>query len=853
MEPLPIDPSLPAIVAALEQHRCVVVEAPPGAGKTTRVPPALLPMLAPGDRQVVVLEPRRIAARLAAVRVAHELEQPVGRQVGYQVRFENVSGPDTRVRFVTEGVLVRQLVSDPELRRVGVIVLDEFHERHIHGDLALSVAARLRSGPRPDLGIVVMSATLESAPIARFLGDCPVVSVQGRRFEVRIDHLERPDDRPLQDQVAAALRGMVRQGLRGSVLVFLPGAQEIRKALETCGPVARDAGLDLVTLHGEMPAAEQDRAVAPSARPKVILATNVAETSLTIEGVVAVIDSGLARIAGHAPWSGLPTLRVMPISKASAAQRAGRAGRTGPGQCLRLYTRADHDRRRDHDLPEIQRADLAETVLTLAGLGVRAPAAFGWFEPPPGNALAAAVDLLRLLGAIDECGALTATGHSMLRFPVHPRTARLLVEAEKRGVERDACVLAALLGERDLDLSRRVWMHGEQRGRNDSRGDSDLTSALARFEEASNARFEPSALRAMQIDIGAARAVDRAARHLASLVRTQAPPARDRDESLRIALLAAYPDRVARRVRAEDLALAQGGSASLSPSSEVKDAEFLVAVDAEERQDGKGRRNVVRLASAIEPEWILDLFADRVAETVEVAWNESLERVEVSERLLWLSLVLDETHNGRASEKEAARVLADRALLAGPAAFAPEGTLDGLLARIAFVRQSAPELGLPAIDEDTAREVLRQLCEGRRSFEQLRHAGLIPALLARIEPALRAQLDSFAPERISLPSGRSLIVHYEQRKPPWVESRLQDFFGMKQGPTIARGRFPLVVHLLAPNHRAVQLTSDLAGFWERTYPSVRKELCRKYPKHDWPSDGRTATPPPPGRLRAPRG
>lgn len=849
MDPLPIDPGLPNIVAALRQNGCVVVEAPPGAGKTTRVPPALLPLVRP-DQQVVVLEPRRLAARLAALRVAHELGQHVGAAVGYQVRFENVTGPGTRIRFVTEGVLARQLVSDPLLHRAGAIILDEFHERHVHGDLALSVAARLRAAARPDLLVVVMSATLNAGPIAAFLGNCPVVRVEGRRFDVRVDYDEVQDDRPLEVRAASALRRLVREGLTGSVLTFLPGAREIRGAMQACEAVASSAGVEMVMLHGDMPAAEQDHAVAPTSRPKVILATNVAETSLTIDGVDAVIDSGLARVAGYATWSGLPTLRVLAVSKASAAQRAGRAGRTRPGRCMRLYTRADHDRRKEHDTPEILRADLAEPLLTLAGLGEKSVEHFPWLDPPAPSAVSAAVELLGLLGAVDASGGVTPLGKSMLRFPVHPRLSRLLVEAERRGVGAEACVIAALVSERDLDLGRRASPHAAHQ-RRDARGDSDLTSAASLFQEARDAQFHPATLRNMQVDVYAARAVERAARQLARAMSERTPAPRDADEALRIALLCAYPDRVARRIRGDEFALAQGGSAVLSPASEVKDAELIVAVDAEERHEGRSRRNVIRLASTIEPEWLLELFPGWVRESVDVRWNEALARVESSERLTWFHLVLDETR-GRAAREAATKLLAERALALGPAHFAPEGTLDHLLARTQFLREAAPELALPELDESVARAALQELCEGLSSFDELREAGLLQALRERIPHARRADMDKLAPDRITLPSGRSLPVHYERGKPPWVESRLQDFFGMKDGPALARGRVPLVLHLLAPNQRAVQVTRDLAGFWERTYASVRKELCRKYPKHDWPVDGRTAVPPPPGRLRAPR-
>ncbi|HYG68817.1 MAG TPA: helicase-related protein, partial [Anaeromyxobacteraceae bacterium] len=413
MTPLPIDPVLPEIVAALRGGRSLVVEAPPGAGKTTRVPRALHDAGLSRAGEIVVLEPRRLAARLAARRVAEELGERLGETVGYQVRFEEVAGPRTRIRFVTEGLLTRRFLSDPALSGVAAVVLDEFHERHLAGDLALALLRRLQATARPDLKVVAMSATLDAAPVAAFLG-APAVRSEGRRFDVGIEFLspeEAARDERLEALVARAVRRVVREEPDGHVLVFLPGAAEIRRAREALAAFASDGGIELLPLHGDLPPDEQDRAVRPSARRKVILSTNVAETSVTIEGVVAVVDSGLARVASHSPWSGLPTLEVRKVSRASAAQRAGRAGRTRPGRAIRLYTRHDHDARPAFDLPEIQREDLSETLLAVAALDARE---LEWFEAPPPAALEAARTLLVRLGATDGSGALTELGRRML-------------------------------------------------------------------------------------------------------------------------------------------------------------------------------------------------------------------------------------------------------------------------------------------------------------------------------------------------------------------------------------------------------------------------------------------------------
>lgn len=860
MERLPIDDVLPALLDALRAGSAAVLEAPPGAGKTTRVPGAILDAALNAAKEIVVLEPRRLAARMAARRVAEERGERVGETVGYQVRFEDVSSARTRIRFVTEGVLTRRMLSDPTLARVGVVLLDEFHERHLHGDIALAMLRRLQRGARPDLKVVAMSATLDAEGVARFLGDegaaAPRVRSEGRRFEVTIEHARERDERPLAGQVAAAVRALCEQGLDGDVLVFLPGAAEIRKAMSACAPVAAKHDLLVLPLHGDLPPAEQDRAVAKAQRRKVILSTNVAETSVTIDGVVAVVDSGLARIAGHAPWSGLPTLREGRVSKASAIQRAGRAGRTRPGRCVRLYTRHDYETRAEFERAEVMRLDLAETALALHAAGEGDLARFPWFEAPPRAHLDAADALLRMLGAVEQNGSLTPTGTRMLRLPLHPRLARLAVEAADRGVAMEGCAAAAILGERDLvSANRGAGVSGGGRASAAEHGTSDLTAALARFEEAAQMGFDPDRLRYIGIDPMAAQAVDRARRQIERALRDRSgandlpvvSPG-DPEEAIRYAVLAAYPDRVARRQRGAELALVNGGSATLSPQSEVQDASFLVAVDAEERSDARGRGVVVRAASAIEPEWLLELFPEAIRETLETRWIADDERVEAVARIAYHTLVLDETRGPRtpAAAEAIARRLADEAAAKGIYHFVDDREgVDRFMARVSFVAERSKDVR--PFDEARALGVLRALCEGRRSFGDLRSAGLMGALHDDLTERERRLVESLAPERVTLSGGRAVRVNYERAKPPWIESRLQDFFGMAQGPSV--GGVALVLHLLAPNKRAVQVTTDLAGFWTRHYPAIRKELCRHYPRHPWPEDGRTAAPPPPNRVR----
>ena len=791
---LPIDPLVPDILRHLQSHPNLVLEAPPGAGKTTRVPPALLSLDA---RDVLVLEPRRLAARLAARFVASERGENVGDTVGYQVRFEDVSSPRTRLRFLTEGVLTRRLLSDPTLSNVGAVVLDEFHERHLEGDLALALLRRLQQTRRRDLRLVVMSATLDAAPIAAYLGDARVLRAEGRQYPLDIEYTPH-SAAPLEQQVAAALERLPADLAGAHVLVFLPGASEIRRAETACAPLARRRGWSLLPLHGDQPTDQQDHAVAPSAHTKIILSTNVAESSITIEGVDTVVDSGLARIAAHSSWSGLPTLRVARISQASANQRAGRAGRTGPGRVIRLYPLEDFVRRPAHDPPEILRADLAPAALLLHSLGAGGLAALDWLDAPPAESVRHAEELLRQLGAYGP------VGRQMARYPLHPRLSRLIVEAERRGVAEDGCTVAALLsaGER---LPARPG-HATR---------SDLLVLL-------ESPWEPRTAQ-----------VVRQVRRLVNPPRQASRQSRRDEDALLLSALAAFPDRVARRRQGADLQLASGGPAQLAPSSTVSDAAFLIAAEAEDRSDQQAP--LVRIASAIEPDWLLDLFPDRVAALSEVVWNRAAERVESVESLQFGQIALQQTR-GVPDAEAAAALLAGKALEApgGLARFADVEEVEAWLCRVRF---AAGHAALPVPEVSGA---LRRLSHGLKSFAELeaaaRHGGLLRALEQSLDPPSRRVLDDVAPATIRLPGGRAVRVHYEAGQPPWIASRLQDFFGMRQTPVIARGAVPLVIRLLAPSQRPVQTTTDLAGFWERLYPQVRRELSRRYPKHKWPED-----------------
>jgi ATP-dependent helicase HrpB len=835
---LPIDAHMPAIVAALRARPNLVLVAEPGAGKTTRLPRALLEAGFAESGEILVLEPRRIATRMAARRVAWELGEEVGGRIGYQVRFEQASSARTRVRFLTEGILTRRLVDDPQLRGVSTVVLDEFHERHLHADLGLALLRKLQNSSRPELRIVVMSATLAAAPLAKFL-DAPVIEVPGRPYPVRIEYAEPASaEQRLEQRVAAALRRLLRDGLSGDVLVFLPGAAEIRRAQEACQPIAREAGLEIALLHGDLPAKDQDRAIERSARRKLILSTNVAETSLTIEGVTVVIDSGLARVAGHSPFSGLPTLSTAPISRSSATQRAGRAGRTGPGLCVRLYSKHDHDTRPEHAAPEIAREDLADTLLASVASGL-ALANADWFEPPPTAAWQAARELLQGLGALDAADRLSARGRVMADKPLHPRLSRLVLEAQARGAGASGCLLAALLGERDVLLSARSRFDGGRQHSHDS-GRSDL---VHRFEliESLGDDLNPSRLRAHDLDAGAVSASlrmrDRLLRLFDDAFDDRALNDLQLEEALLMATCAAFFDRVAKRRSARgELVFARGGSASVAETSVVRDAEYVVVVDAREQ---KGRGVSAYLISAIEPEWLLELFPERVRDQTVLSFDRKTERVEAVQTLAYEGLVLDQVSRADVTGPEVTQLLVDVAKERGLAELFDVDAVATLRERTLFAASIDPTL--QALPEDVMLNALRHAAEGKKSLSELRALPLFDYVRAELAPNLAAKLSSLAPESVELPSGRRLRVHYQRDKPPFVESRLQDFFGMKEGPKF--GNRPVVLHLLAPNQRAVQVTTDLAGFWQKHYPEVRRELMRRYPRHAWPDDPANAVPP----------
>ncbi|MBK8012886.1 MAG: ATP-dependent helicase HrpB [Deltaproteobacteria bacterium] len=839
-ERLPIEEVLDDVAAELRATPNLVMVAPPGSGKTTRVPAALIDRgVLDAGHGVLILEPRRLAARLAAERVAEERATRLGDEVGYQIRFENRTSARTRITFVTEGILARRLFSDPSLEGVGAVVLDEFHERSIHADLALALLKEVQQTIRPDLRIVVMSATLDVEPIQAYLGRCGYVRAEGRLFPVEVRWLERPDARPLASLVSAAVRKALAENTTGDVLAFLPGAAEIRDVM---GGLASVRDVEVLPLYGDLSARDQDRAVRGSDRRKVVLATNIAESSLTIPNVRIVVDSGWAKILRFDPSIGLDHLETVRIGPKSIEQRSGRAGRVAPGVAYRLWTQKEAWSLRGDDRAEIQRIDLAPTLLDCLRWSSRDPMGFDWFEAPPAAHLARGLGLLRSLGALDAEGfVLTQRGRFLASLPLHPRLAVLLSEAERFGRLERGALLAAVASEREVLARSRL---------SDDVTSSDLllrADVLEAFERTSRTPQDAERLGlvfggAMQV-LRVREQLLRVAKHLGSADRSSVrgkqhsdEPPEAEDADLR-AIAAAYLDRVGRRVGTSDkIRLSEGRDVRLCRTSSVKDSEFVVALNVDAGGRTGTRDGVIRWASQVDPGWF-----PTMTRTI-ARWNRAREVAEWVEETRLSDLVIDVRPARRpgdpvalSAELEiAARGALDRALPITEA-------LEALLGRYAFVCTHCPEFEWPAMDADCRVDLLGSLCIGRRSFEELRAVSLADELLSRLGPEKRQRLEACAPQTLRIPSGRVAPLAYasaDGTEPPVLSVRLQEVFGLYETPRVAGGRVPIKVELLSPSARPVQVTQDLASFWRNTYQEVRKELRRRYPKHQWPEDPR---------------
>lgn len=830
MAELPIDVVLPTLLAALREHTAAVLQAPPGAGKTTRVPLALLGEPWLGGGKVVVLEPRRLAARAAARFMAASLGERVGETVGYRVRMDTRVGPRTRIEVVTEGVLARMLQSDPALEGVGAVVFDEFHERSLHADLGLALALQSRAVLRDDLRIVVMSATLDGLAVAALLGDAPVVTSEGRAFPVETHYLAR---RP-EGRIAPAVAAEVRRALDaagGDVLVFLPGAGEIRQVEEALRDGGVGPGTDVYPLHGSLPPEVQDRAIAPSppGRRKVVLSTSIAETSLTIEGVRVVVDSGLARVPRFSPRTGMTRLETTRVSRASADQRRGRAGRLAPGVCRRLWSEEEQAGLAPHAVPEILEADLAPLALELAEWGVADPAELAWLDAPPAAAFSQARELLRELGAVDAAGTITPHGRRMAALPLHPRLAHMVLRAGELGHGALGCALAALLSERDI-------LRGEA-----GTGDADLRLRVEVLRDAErDGGRTPAFVRGLRVDReGVRRALAEARQWRRQLRITDG--AVD-PEAAGLALALAYPDRVAQR-RAGGAArylLRNGRGVALADAQALGESPWLVAADLGDA----GRESRVYLAAPVERADVEALFAEQVETEESVKWDAESGGVRALRRERLGAIVLRESTIRDPDPEALTAAVLTGIRRAGLDALPWTEGARRLRERLAFLHRHDPGVWPDVSDE----ALLARLDEWLAPFlgggrgAGLGRVDLAEALLAGLPWDRRAALDELAPAHVAVPSGSRIPVDYGDPAAPVLAVRLQEMFGLAETPRVARGAVPLTLHLLSPAHRPVQVTRDLGGFWRGSYFEVRKDLRGRYPKHHWPEDPMAAAP-----------
>jgi ATP-dependent helicase HrpB len=833
MQSLPIDEFLPKAVELLRAHSALVLVAEPGAGKTTRVPPAIVraaDLLSKDHDKLVLLQPRRVAARASAARIADESQTAVGGDfVGYHVRLDKCVSSRTKIRVLTEGILTRQLVDDPSAEGIGCVVLDEFHERSIDADVALALLREIQNSLRPDLKIVVMSATIAADEVSRYLNDAPILHVPGRTFPIAIEH-RTPNQMDFVDRcVHEAAEHLQSATSDGDVLVFLPGVREINDAAGLMDRRLPDQ-VDVRVLHGSLKLEEQRRALEPREHlPRCIFATNIAETSLTIDGVDCVIDSGYARVARFDKDRGLDRLEMERISKASATQRAGRAGRTRPGKCVRLWSAIEHNSLEEFDEPEIFRVDLAGVVLALAAFGESRPLEFGWFEPPEKEVVKQAQQVLSLLGLIDEEGRITRVGEHAARLPVHPRVAKLLMVAMANNLVEDGCSVASILSERDFVSS-------------DSRvprvvGQSDVLWRMQLMQSRSREHFiNPVAMNLVQQTFRQLR--DLCDRDLADDVRADLPMIQGQgDERLMKLMLMGWPDRLCKRRTGDVAAGVMVGQIGvrLDPSSIVREGAMYLALDV--RGDARSRKGeaTVAMASRVEEEWLSELLPKHFSTRESVEVDSATGKAVGVRQKLFAGLVIAEARGVSVSGESLKDAVKTSAVAMAEELMKDNEAVQGLIARLDFCKKHVAELNWPEV---TAREVVEIAATGASHLEQVRQR-LFDAAMSLLVYPLDRKLIELAPQTIEVPTGSEIKLDYSGEVPV-LAVRLQELFGLADTPKIAGGRVKVLLHLLGPNYRPVQVTSDLSSFWKNTYSQVRKDLRARYPKHSWPDDPLTA-------------
>src|SRR5215468_8915405 len=808
--PLPIDAVLDELARTLEGRNAAVLVAPPGAGKTTRVPLALLDAPWAGDKKIIVLEPRRIAARASADRMAKSLSERAGETVGYRVRFGSKVSRATRIEVVTEGVFTRLILDDPELDGVAAVLFDEFHERSLDADLGLALARDAQTGLREDLRLLVMSATLDGARVAKLLGDAPVVESEGRAFPVETRYLSRKIDVPLERQMADSIATALRAD-PGSVLAFLPGAAEIRRTQTFLGERVHDAAIEIVPLFGALDAAVQDRAIAPAPKGtrKVVLATSIAETSLTIEGVRIVIDSGMARVPRYEPDIGLTRLETVRASRAAVDQRRGRAGRTEPGVCYRLWDEPQTASLAAFTQPEILSADLSALVLDLAQWGVADPHQLAFLDPPPAPALKEARSLLHELNALDADGRITAEGKSLRALALPPRLARMIVDSNRLGSGGEAAEIAAVLTERGLG------------------GDSaDLEALLDQFRRDRSQR--------------ASSARDLARRWAQQVASAEKPGGGD-DLSTGVMLAFAFPDRVARNRGNGSFLLANGRGAAVEQTSSLARAPYIAVGEL----TGTAASGRILLAAPITQDELERHFADQIESAEEISFDRSAMALRARRKRTLHAVTLSEAPMALLPSAATAKIFADGLIAAGLDKLPWSKALKQWRDRVMFLRkaegESWPDLSDAAL-AGTSDDWLVPALYDKTSLKDFSAGDLSDAVMNLLPWELRARLEREAPTHFEAPTGTMLAIDYEAEQGPTIAVRLQELFGLNTHPSIAKGAVPLVLELLSPAQRPVQVTRDLPGFWRGSYAAVRSDLRGRYPRHPWPEDPANALP-----------
>ncbi len=838
---LPIYELESAVVDALTQDNRLILQAPTGSGKSTQIPQILLDRGLAADGQIIVLQPRRLATRMLAARVASERGQRLGDEVGYQIRLDRVASDRTRILFVTEGVLLRRMLHDPSLRGVSAILFDEFHERHLYGDITLARALTLQEERRPDLKLVVMSATLETGVLEKYLAPCRTLTSAGRTFSVEMEYLERSiraDEFPVWESAANELENLTPR-TEGDVLIFMPGAYEISRTISAVRASSVGKYFIVLPLHGELPANEQDAAVARYDQRKVIVSTNVAETSLTIDGVRVVIDSGLARIARFDPHRGINTLLIERISRASAEQRAGRAGRTAPGVCLRLWTEREHADRPAQELPEVKRLDLAEIVLTLKAGGFTDIANFRWLEAPEAKSLERAETLLLDLGATDSAGKITELGRRMLAFPAHPRYARMLLAAHERGCVPTICQVAAIT--QGKPILHRAQGKQQQTDREDllgGDGTSDFFVLLRALRLAETSNFNPQRLRPLGVNGIAAREALALAQQFLDIARAEKLDTAPRDpspENTARCILAGFPDQVGVRLDRGTLRvqLVHGRRGVLARESVVQDAPLLVASEVREVENRDDVQTLLTLATAVQEEWLTELFPEAFGQTEEYAYDTTQRRVMSRKVTRFRDLEIRAERSDDVPREHAAALLAAEVEAGRCPLDNWNFDVEQWIVRLNRLAEWCPEYELPPLAQSDRRTLLEQLCLGAMSYREIKDRTVWPVVKSWLSAAQLDLLDRMAPERFDLPGGRRAKITYAENGPPTLAARIQDLYGVEGDLRIAGGKVPLVIQVLAPNQRPVQVTTSLANFWKESYPKLKMELSRKYPKHEW--------------------